>query len=83
MPKIIRFHATGDAEVLMVENLPLTEPGNGEVRLKVEAIGLFNRTRKSRAPPEVWLACAGLRPQSSADTHRKVAYSSLLSVISD
>jgi NADPH:quinone reductase-like Zn-dependent oxidoreductase len=40
MPKIVRFHATGDAEVLKVENLPLTEPGNGEVRLKVEAIGL-------------------------------------------
>jgi NADPH2:quinone reductase len=40
MPKIVRFHATGDAEVLKVEDLPLTEPGNGEVRLKVEAIGL-------------------------------------------
>jgi NADPH:quinone reductase-like Zn-dependent oxidoreductase len=40
MPRIVRFHATGDAEVLKVEDLPLTEPGNGEVRLKVEAIGL-------------------------------------------
>ena len=40
MPKIIRFHVTGDAEVLKVEDLPLTEPGNGEVRMKVEAIGL-------------------------------------------
>jgi NADPH:quinone reductase len=40
MPKIVRFHATGDAEVLKVEDLPLTEPGNGEVRMKVEAIGL-------------------------------------------
>ena len=40
MPKIVRFHATGDAEVLKVEDLPLTEPGNVEVRLKVEAIGL-------------------------------------------
>jgi NADPH:quinone reductase-like Zn-dependent oxidoreductase len=40
MPKIVRIHATGDAEVLKVEDLPLTEPGNGEVRLKVEAIGL-------------------------------------------
>jgi NADPH2:quinone reductase len=40
MAKIVRFHATGDAEVLKVEDLPLTEPGNGEVRLKVEAIGL-------------------------------------------
>ena len=40
MPKIVRFHETGDAGVLRVEDLPLTEPGEGEVRLKVEAIGL-------------------------------------------
>ena len=40
MPKIVRFHETGGADVLKVEDLPLTEPGEGEVRLKVEAIGL-------------------------------------------
>ncbi len=40
MPKIVRFHETGAAEVLKLEDLPLTEPGDGEVRLKVEAIGL-------------------------------------------
>ena len=40
MSKIIRFHETGGADVLKIENLPLTEPGEGEVRLKVEAIGL-------------------------------------------
>jgi NADPH:quinone reductase len=40
MPKIVRFHETGTAEVLKLEDLPLTEPGEGEVRLKVEAIGL-------------------------------------------
>ena len=40
MPKIVRFHQTGPAEVLKLEELPLTEPGTGEVRLKVEAIGL-------------------------------------------
>ena len=40
MPKIVRFHETGGAEVLKLEDLPLTEPGEGEVRLKVEAIGL-------------------------------------------
>jgi len=40
MPKIVRFHATGDADVLKIEDIPLTEPGDGEVRLKVEAIGL-------------------------------------------
>ena len=40
MPKIVRFHETGGAEVLKIEDLPLAEPGKGEVRLKVEAIGL-------------------------------------------
>jgi len=40
MPKIIRFHETGSADVLKIEDLPLTEPGEGEVRLQVEAIGL-------------------------------------------
>jgi len=40
MPKIVRFHETGGAEVLKLEDLPLVDPGKGEVRLKVEAIGL-------------------------------------------
>ena len=40
MPQIIRFHETGSADVLKNENLPLTEPGEGEVRLKVEAFSL-------------------------------------------
>jgi NADPH:quinone reductase-like Zn-dependent oxidoreductase len=40
MPKIVRFYETGDAEVLKVEESPLVEPREGEVRLKVAAIGL-------------------------------------------
>jgi NADPH:quinone reductase-like Zn-dependent oxidoreductase len=40
MPKIVRFHETGGAEVLKIEEMPLVEPGEGEVRLKVEALGL-------------------------------------------
>jgi len=40
MPKIVRFHETGGPEVLKLEELPLAEPGQGEVRIKVEAIGL-------------------------------------------
>ena len=42
MPKIIRFHETGSADVLKIEDLPLAEPGEGEVRLKVQAI-ILNR----------------------------------------
>jgi NADPH:quinone reductase len=40
MPKIVRIHATGEADVLRLEELPLAQPGQGEVRIKVEAIGL-------------------------------------------
>ena len=40
MPKVVRFHQTGGPEVLKIEDLPLKDPGAGEVRLKVEAIGL-------------------------------------------
>ena len=40
MVKIVCFHEFGDADVLKVEELPLSEPNNKEVRLKVEAISL-------------------------------------------
>jgi len=40
MPKIVRFYETGGAEVLKIEDLPLVEPGEGEVRLRVAAIGI-------------------------------------------
>ncbi len=40
MPTIVRFHETGEADVLRLEELPDSPPGKGEVRLKVAAIGL-------------------------------------------
>src|ERR1700760_1506076 len=40
MPKIVRFHETGGPEVLKIEEVPTPQPGKGEVRLKVQAIGL-------------------------------------------
>lgn len=38
--KIVLFHQTGGPEVLKIEELPLPEPGQEEVRLRVHAIGL-------------------------------------------
>jgi NADPH:quinone reductase-like Zn-dependent oxidoreductase len=38
--KIVRFHTTGAADVLQIDEMPLPEPGPGEVRLRVKAIGL-------------------------------------------
>jgi len=40
MAQIVRFHEIGGADVLKIEELPLTEPIEGEVRLKVEAFSL-------------------------------------------
>ena len=38
--KIIRFHEFGGPDVLRVEDAALPQPGSGEVRIKVAAIGL-------------------------------------------
>jgi len=44
--KIVRFHQLGGPEVLQFDELPLPEPGPGEARLRVKAIGL-NRAEVS------------------------------------
>ncbi len=38
--KVVRFHETGDASVLKIEDLPVSEPAVNELRIKVEAIGI-------------------------------------------
>ena len=38
--RIVRFHELGGADVLCLEEMPLPEPGKGEVRLRVKAFGL-------------------------------------------
>jgi NADPH:quinone reductase-like Zn-dependent oxidoreductase len=40
MPKIVRFHSIGGPENLKLEDLPSREPGTGEVKLRVQAVGL-------------------------------------------
>ena len=40
MPKIVRFHELGGPEVLRFDEVPSQKPGKGEVRIKVEAVGL-------------------------------------------
>ena len=37
--RIVRFHETGEPEVMKYEEVPIPEPGAGEIRIKVEAIG--------------------------------------------
>jgi NADPH:quinone reductase-like Zn-dependent oxidoreductase len=40
MPKAVRFYQTGGPENLKIEDAPAREPGNDEVKLRVQATGL-------------------------------------------
>ncbi len=40
MSKVVRIHEQGPPEVLRIENLEVAEPGAGELRVRIEAIGL-------------------------------------------
>jgi NADPH:quinone reductase-like Zn-dependent oxidoreductase len=40
MPRSVRFNETGGAEVLQIVDVPIPEPGAGEVRIRVHALGL-------------------------------------------
>jgi NADPH:quinone reductase-like Zn-dependent oxidoreductase len=40
MPKIVRFHSIGGPENLKLEDAPSQQPGEGEVKLRVQAVGL-------------------------------------------
>ena len=39
MARTVRFHELGGPEVLRIEELPVRDPGPGEVRLRIDAIG--------------------------------------------
>jgi len=62
MPKVVRFHETGPADVLKIQDLPLQKPRANEARIKVEAIGLnraevmFRRGKYLEEPrmPQDW-----------------------------
>lgn len=59
MPKIVRFHETGDADVLQIDDLPMPEAGAGEVVINVDAFGLnraeimFRRGEYPQYAPEL------------------------------
>jgi NADPH:quinone reductase-like Zn-dependent oxidoreductase len=56
MPRSVRIHEFGNADVLQIEDVVVGEPGAGEVQLRFHAIGL-NRTevtlRSDRLPVKV------------------------------
>ncbi len=49
MSRMVRFHETGAPEVMRIEPQPLREPGEGEIRIAVRAIGLNRAEAMFRA----------------------------------
>lgn len=49
MSKVVRIHEQGSPEVLRIEELDVDEPGAGEVRVRIEAIGLNRSEAAFRA----------------------------------
>src|SRR5208283_1037435 len=49
MSRMVRFHQYGGPEQLRIEELDVGAPGNGEVRIRVEAIGLNRSEAMFRA----------------------------------
>jgi len=49
MARTIRIHTLGGPEVLQIEDLAIGEPGPGEVRIRVEAVGLNRSEAMYRA----------------------------------
>src|SRR5690606_3314624 len=49
MAKVVRIHALGGPEVLQIEDREVGAPGAGEVRIRVEAVGLNRAEAMYRA----------------------------------
>lgn len=49
MPRIVRFHEHGGPEVLRIETVDVPEPGPGEVRIRIKALGLNRAEALMRA----------------------------------
>lgn len=49
MAKVVRIHTLGGPEVLQIEEMPVGEPGAGEVRIRVKAVGLNRAEAMYRA----------------------------------
>lgn len=58
MAHAVRIHEFGGPEVLKIEDVPVPEPGAGEVRLRVKAIGL----NRYRGDVPIWTIAGEARP---------------------
>ena len=71
MARKILFYETGPAEVLKIVEVPTPEPGAGEIRIRVKAIGLNRAEINFRAatygPPPAFPAQLGLEASGEID----------------
>lgn len=83
MPRVVRFHTTGDAGVLRLDEVPMPEAGPQEVVIDVRAFGLnraeimFRRGEYPQYPPELpstlgYEAAGVVRAVGAGVTHVKV-----------
>jgi NADPH:quinone reductase len=63
--KAIRFHQTGGPEVLRVEDVPIGDPGPGEVRIRHSAVALNFRDILVRRGQHASKLPSGLGPESA------------------
>lgn len=79
MVSTVRFHEIGGPDVLRVEDVPVRSPGPGEVRLRVDAIGLnraevnFRRgtyVEDARLPAGLGSECSGTVIETGPDVGR-------------
>ena len=68
--KTVRVHQYGGLEALKVEDVPVPEPGEGEARVKIEAIGVnfidvYHRTGLYETPRPIPMGVEGAGPGSS------------------
>ena len=63
MPKIVRFHKTGEADVLQVEDLPVTDTGKGPELCRYRGEIMFCRFQYLEVPQSS-LHGSGTKPRA-------------------
>lgn len=48
MSRVVRFHRTGDAQVLQIDEVDVAAPEIGEVQIRVKALGIGTLIRLKR-----------------------------------
>jgi NADPH:quinone reductase-like Zn-dependent oxidoreductase len=78
MAKVVRFHQTGGPEVLKIEELDVSPPGQNEVQIRIKAIGLNRAEAMFRLCRPGWAT----RPQGPSQRLGPVSGASKSAILS-